>query len=544
MNGTAMRVMRAFKRTFTSMTTSTPQFVIANLLRDSLAAPATADMSYNPVGNVISGVTSFGVTDRTKYERARLLASGGAFSFGHIYGENADDIKASIKGELSRANILKDRKGAVKAMKALWQHWQDIQNSAENANRMAAFQQAEEAGKGKLYAAFQARDIMDFSGMGAYPAIRFLIDTVPFLNARIQGLDKLYRSGVKPTAKVVWNMLGRGEATGDDRQAAARFMTVVGALSLATVALYLHNKDDDEFKRVPDWMRDSYWWFRVGESAYLIPKPFEVGAIATLAERLAEQGVDDEATGGLFAERLGFMLMNTFSFSPIPQIAQPVLDVYANRDSFTGRNIETMGMERLSPSNRVASDTSYIARGVGVAMEGVFGADSGLALSPVQLDYLVSGYWGQMGAWAFGLTDVAVNTMIGHETPARAYYEYQPIRRFYRDLGAPESDKYTQLFYESLREAQRLNADIKAMRDDGRLADAEELKSESAGLLSIRLKLERANRRLAALNAQIRQVEKSDLSADEKRRRIDLLKVRRQQLVDKVIPVIKKADQP
>jgi hypothetical protein len=74
MNGTAMRVMRAFKRTFTSMTTSTPQFVIANLLRDSLAAPATADMSYNPVGNVISGVT-----DRTKYERARLLASGGAF---------------------------------------------------------------------------------------------------------------------------------------------------------------------------------------------------------------------------------------------------------------------------------------------------------------------------------------------------------------------------------------------------------------------------------------------------------------------------------
>lgn len=542
MNGTAMKVMRAFKRTFTSLTTSTPQFVVANLIRDSLAAPSTADISFNPVKNVGAGIKNFGVFDRGGYERARLLASGGAFSFGHVYGEHADEIKASINGELSRAQVLKDPKGMWGLLKSGWQRWQDIQNSAENANRMSAFMQAEKAGKGKLYAAFQARDIMDFSGMGAYPAMRFLIDTVPFLNARIQGLDKLYRSGVKPTAKVVWNMLGRGEVTGNEKQAAARFMTVVGALSLASMALYLNNKDDEEFKKAPDWMRDTYWWIRSGDDVYLIPKPFEVGAISTLTERLLEQVVDDKATGELFAERLFHMLFQTFSFSPIPQVMQPALDVYANRDSFTGRDIETMGMERLSPSNRVRSDTTYIAKWAGDASEAVLGSDSGFTLSPVQIDYLIAGYLGQVGAWGFASADVLVNTVTGHERPASNWYEYQPVRRFYRNLNNPSSGKHEELFYEALRESSRLYADLRQYQEIGDAVAAEELREDNRDLLAIRKRLNKAQRQLSSVNRQIRQIERSDaMSGEEKRRRIDLLKMRRSQIVERVTPLIEKA---
>ncbi|MFL0806741.1 MAG: hypothetical protein K6L60_05590 [Oceanobacter sp.] len=538
MNNAAMKVMRGFKRMFTNFTTSTPQFIIANAIRDSLSAIATTDLKTNPVGNMASGIKAFGVLDRHGYQRARLMASGGAFSFGHAYGEDAESIRISIDGELRRAKIIRDAKGVTGLLKSGWDRWQDVSNSAENANRMSAFNQAEEAGKGKLYAAFQARDLMDFSGMGAWPAIRFMIDTVPFLNARIQGLDKLYRSGVKPTSKVVWSMLGRGEASGSDKQAAARFMSVVGALSVASIALYLHNKDDEEFQKAPDWMKDTYWWIRSGDDLYLVPKPFEVGAIATMAERLVEQAVDDKATGKLFAERMGHMMTSTFAFNPMPQIAQPLLDIYSNKDAFTGRDIETMGQQRLSPSNRVSGRTSEFAQGMGVGTEYLFGADSKLTLSPVQIDHLIGGYFGQIGTWAVGLADVGVRALAGEERPHSHWYEYQPVRRFYRDLNAPDPGKYQTLFYESLREAAQIQADIRHFREAGELVEAAKLANDNKELMSIRRRLGRTQRQLSRINAQIRQVERGQLSAEEKRRKLDLLKLRKEQLIKKVQPLL------
>ena len=541
MNGTAMKTMRWFKRIFTNMTTSTPQFLVANLLRDSLSSIAVADLKYNPIGNVASGIKSFGVLDKSKYERARLLATGGAFSFGHVYGEDADSIRYYIDGEMRRADIIRDPKSLLKAglkpVQAAWDKWQDVSNSFENANRMAAFQQAEGAGKGKLYAAHQSRDMMDFSGIGAWPAVRFLVDVVPFMNARLQGLDKLYRAGVKPTTKVVMNALGVGDvnASLSEKKAAARFMAVVGALSMATMALYLRNKDDEEYQKLEDWHKDSYWWFRVPgtEHVMTIPKPFEVGAIATLVERLLEQAVDDEATGKLFAERLGHMLTSTFAFTVIPQAIQPALDVYANKDNFTGRQIETMGQQRLSPSQRTNDRTSAAAELLGDGMEGLLGADSSYTLSPVQIDHLIGGYFGQVGAWVVGHGDIIRNSLSDNERPAKHWYEYQPIRRFYKNLGDPQHDKQQTLFYEALRNSSRIYADLNQLRVDKDMGTANDLKTNNKELLLIRKRLSRVSRRLTAINARIKRIKaNSSLSADEKRRETDLLRLRKNALIE------------
>ena len=540
MNGAAMKTMRWFKRIFTNMTTSTPQFLVANLLRDSLSSMAVADLKFNPVGNVASGIKSFGVLDKTKYERARLLATGGAFSFGHIYGEDADSIRYYIDGEMRRADIVRDPAGllkhGLKPVQAAWDKWQDVSNSFENANRMAAFKQAEASGKGKLYAAHQSRDMMDFSGIGAWPAVRFLVDVVPFLNARLQGLDKLYRAGVKPTTKVVMNALGVGDVSASlsEKKAAARFMAVVGALSMATMALYLRNQDDEEYQKLEDWHKDSYWWFRVGDNAITIPKPFEVGAIATLTERLLEQAVDDKATGKLFAERLGHMISSTFAFSPIPQMIQPTIDVYANKDSFTGRQIETMGQQRLSPSMRTTDRTTAAAEILGKGMEAVLGADSSYTLSPIQIDYLIGGYLGQVGAWAVSHGDILRNTLSDNERPAKHWYEYQPIRRFYKNLGDPHYDKQQSLFYDALRDSSRIYADLQQLRTDKDGEGASELKSENKELLSIRKQLSRTARRLSVLNARIKRIKANEsIGSDEKRRQIDLLQVRKNALVER-----------
>jgi len=419
-------------------------------------------------------------------------------------------------------------------LRAGWAWWNDVNNATENLNRAAIYSQNQESGQ--LRAAFESRDLIDFSAHGAWPAVRILIDIVPFLNARIQGLDKIYRSGVQPGTSVLREVFGGKKANATDKQAAGRFWAVTGAVVAATVALYLHNQDDEEYQKLEDWQKDTYWFFRAGDQAFFIPKPFEVGAIATMAERITEQFADDQATGALFRERMAHMMTDTFSFSLVPQMMQPALDVYANYDAFTQRPIEGMGMERLSPELRKRSSTSKAGEWISGALNSTVGAlgnpeTNPLALSPVQVDHLIGGYLGQVGSWVASSGDVAWRAASGQEAPAQRWYEYQPVRRFYKNLG--DEDRYTKygtIFYEGLREAGRAHADVKELREMGRLADAAERAESNRDLLALRLPLNRAQRRLTRVNKRIDIIRKSDIDGELKRQRIDRLRAVKNQI--------------
>lgn len=534
MNSTMMQAMRQMKRIFTVGVTATPQFQVANLMRDSMQAVATSPVSKNAFDNIIKG----GMAYRDAKIKAKMMASGGSFHFGHVYGSSPDEIRAQmakVRSETFTINNLKDMKQGMNRLMAPWQKWTEFNNFTENINRARIYEQ-NASERGELYANFQARDLIDFGARGAWPAIRILTDIVPFLNARIQGLDKIYRSGIKPGTNVVAAAFGYGQAGVSDKQAAARFWAVAGAMSLASVALYLNNREEEEFKKLEDWQKDSYYHFFFGDTHIQIPKPFEVGAITTLAERITEQFVDDEATGDLFAKRLGHMLTQTFSFSPVPQAVQPMLDVYSNRDAFTGRPIESMGMDRMSPELRRRESTTRLATGISGALNATIGGigdpdDNPFALSPVQVDHLIGGYFGQLGSWGAGAIDVAWNTAIGKEAPAKRWYEYQPVRRFYRNLGNEDIyTKYGTVFYDGLREAQRAHTDMRELREMGRLEEAQSLARNKGDLLRLRPALNRVQSRLRTITQQIEETQRSGLSAEEKRQRIDRYRAIRNQI--------------
>jgi hypothetical protein len=530
MNGTAMKVMRGFKRLFTNMTTITPQFMVANLIRDSLQAVATNDISKNVFANVIGGTRSY--NDETI--KAQMMAAGASFNFGHLYGSNPDELRAQLTRDMRGVNLIDGPKAIPDALRNGWAWWNDVNNAAENINRAAIFTQNEDLGK--LKAAFESRDLIDFSANGAWPAVRILIDIVPFLNARIQGLDKIYRSGVKPGASVLKGLFGGDAAGVTDKQSAGRFWSVTGALAIATMMLYLHNQDDEEYRKLEDWQKDTYWFVRFGDQGYFIPKPFEVGAISTIVERITEQFVDDEATGELFRKRLLSMLTDTFSFSPIPQAVQPLLDIYSNYDAFTERPVESMGMDRLSPELRKRASTSKIGEWGSQILNATIGGigtpeTNPFALSPVQMDHLIGGYFGQVGTWVTGAGDVAWRFATGNEKPAQRWYEYQPIRRFYKSLG--DEDRYTKygtVFYKGMREAARAHADVKELREAGRLADAAEVVKDKQEMLRIRTQLNRAQSDLRKINRRIDVIRRSDQPAGLKRQRIDRLRAIKNQI--------------
>ncbi len=523
-----MKLMRSFKRVFTNFTTASPQFIAANLIRDTLQAAATSEVSGNVAKNVYQGAKAYRIFNKDSRARAKMLASGGAFSFGHVYGEDADALKVQINGELRRASVIKDPAQALGVVRKIWEKYQDIGDGFENVNRAAVYEQNED--KGQLYAAFKSRDLMDFSQRGMNPVITFLIDTVPFLNARIQGLDKLYRSGAKPIAKVL-----SGKGTKADKQAAARFSVVTGALTLATMALYLMNKDDEDYRALEDWQKDSYWFVKVGDHAFFIPKPFEVGAIATMAERGLEQLIDDQAKPELFLERFGHMLSDTFSFNPVPHIARPLLDIKANKDQFTGRPIESMSMERLSPSLRSRTNTSDPAKWVSAGLESTvgaaFGNDSMGVLSPVQVDYLVRNYLGWLGERAVAVTDSTSKLARGFDEPTKEWHEYQPMRRFYRDLSKPQYTKYQTEFYEGLKEVNRLYADVRKLQELGQVDDAQAIIREHGSKLRLRKALAKRQRQLSMLTSRMKMIKQGGLPAETKRQRLDVLQQRKNQLV-------------
>lgn len=513
-NNPAMKVGRAFKRFFTQMTTITPQFVVANAIRDTLQALGTSPVGANPAANIAKGAMTY----MNSYKRGRMLASGGAFSFGHVYGSSPEDIKKSLSGDLGRMNIRQGAAVVPTAIVTAWRKWNDATSVAENINRAAIWER--NVGGNKLKAAFEARDLLDFSAQGDAVLVRILADLVPFMNARLQGLDKLYRSGIRTGAKTI-----AGKASRAERQAFARFATVVAALSLVSMALYLRSKDDDDYRELEDWQRDTYWPIKIGDSMFFIPKPFEVGVIATMSERLLEQFVDPTAGGDKFAERLAHALGETFAMNPIPQALMPIAEVSTNRDFFTNRPIENIGMQRRSPSLRTRPDTTAFSETVSRGLEAAFGDDSMVTLSPVQLDHLISGYIGQVGTYAFSSADVLWRTMQGRENAAKRWYEYQPMRRFYRNLTDETSyTRYSTMFYDALKESNRLYSDVRHLQEIGDVERAQSLVKEGGDKLAMRKALNRAQRRLSGINKRIRDIRLDpEMDGETKRQELDRL---------------------
>jgi hypothetical protein len=537
LNNPVMKAGRWFKRMFTTLTTTTPQFLVATTIRDNISSMATNPVSFNPVKNFAQGAMTYG----DNWNKARMMASGASFSFGHIYGSNPDDLRAGLTRTMRVGEIISDvrmvprkLKGAWRKLTGAWRKWMDVNNFAENIHRSAIWKQNQE--RGKLKAAFEARDLVDYSAGGGALLTRMAIDLIPFLNARIQGQDRLYRAGIKPGAKV---LTGKGSKA--DAKAFGRFAAVLGAVSVFGILNYLRNWDDEEYRKLEDWQRDTYWVIRVGDGMFFIPKPFDVGVIANMIERLAEQFVDPAVGGDKFAERLGHALVHTFGVSPTQiQMTKGLYELAVNENTFTGRPIENMAMQRLSPSLRYEHNTLESAKVLSSIMEGTFSVfgdkAADMALSPLQIEHLVRSYLGQVGYYAVAQADTLYrSTVLGETNAARRWYEYQPIRRFYKNTT--DADNYTRygtVFYESLRQAERLNADVNRLVELGELEKARGKVEDNAHTLAMRQVLNRTQRSLSEINREMKRIQRSNMSPQDKRMELDRMRDMRNTMLEAI----------
>lgn len=514
-------VARDFKNILQFGVTLSPAFKVNNLIRDSVSAMAVTELNKNPIANVLNGVSIFNKNDPTYIS---ALAGGAIFNFGTAYeGDQSKLIKRLIEKGINRDTILDTPDRIRKGLRMAWDKYQDWGNASESANRLALYKQLRDKGMSHLEATYQARDLLDFSMQGSWPAFRLVTQVVPFMNARIQGLYKLGRDGVIPTSRVLYNVATGKEIEGTDKQKAEAFGLVTGAVMLASMALYLSFKDDEEYQKRDEWDRDNFWWFKLPgmDVALRVPKPFEIGAFGTLTERILEQVVDEGAEGKQFTDALTRMLGDTFALNPTPQMVKPLLDLYANKDSFTGAPIESAGLERLSKQERVNDNTSALAIALG-GISTVF--PEKFQLSPVQVDYAIKGYFGWLGGLASTTSTYAVMPFKEGSYPDTKWIDRASLG-LARDLPSNQA-RYVTAFYENGKEINQAYADMRHYAEVGDAEKVEKILEEKGDKIALAKFYDKTAKNMSEIRKQIRVV-MADTTMDgaAKREEIDRMKM-------------------
>lgn len=505
-----MRLFRGAKKLLTKAVTADPAFMVANFLRDTLSTFVVSDANLTPVLDAAKGFRKALKDDPALID---IMAAGGGG--GGFYHQTPAETRKHLAYQLKAMEDDKFRGTILNSPSKIWSFWQKIGGAAENANRIAIFERVLAAGGTKAEAVHQAQDILNFTQRGDFAVMRFLTEVVPFMNARIQGLDRLYRG-----------------AKQDPRGFMLKGMMLAGA----SMALLAVNGDEEEYDELPEWDKDTYWHFFVGpkdasghsEHHFRLPKPFEVGAIfGTIPERMA-MTLSGKGSGKLLADRMGRMFLDTFALDPTPQLVKPIVEQYANRVAFTGRPIVGLGLSNLMPEGQYNPWTSTTMREIAQLMPDWAPA---WLRSPVRLESAMRGYVGTIGMYVLSASDMVVRESGDYPAPPeRTLGDVPVIKRFVRDR-IPVSTKYGNQFYDMVTQANEVYRTIKQYRQQGRFVEARELLSENRGKLGARKLLNRNRNKITSINNRIKLIyDNRKMSPGEKRRRIDKLVQEKQRL--------------
>ncbi|CAI1616440.1 Antirestriction protein [Serratia quinivorans] len=517
-NSAFMKAARQAKKVLTIGTTSMPDFIVRNFLRDSLHSWAINKDGFKAVTDSFRGFNKALKTDDSLID---MMFAGATFGGGYSNVYDPASTARSIRGVLRRkgytdsqikefeSSIVKSGKDVMDKLGAGLEKYRHLSEAAENANRLATYEAAIKSGKGKAQAAFESRDLMDFSMMGASKIMINLSDMLPFFNARMQGLSKL------------------GRAIKSDPQGVLKRGGMITAASLALLAL---NWDDPRYEELPDWDKDSYWHFFLPGGLHIrMPKPFEFGTFfATMPERLV-RALDGKDSAGKFGKLVAHNFMEMMAFNPIPQVAMPIAEAYVNYDFFKGGPIENMADSNLIAGARYNDQTSLLMREIGEATN----------LSPKMLDHIIQGYTGSLGAYVMGATNIMMRGMQDNgETASMRLDEMPVIKSLLRGYGddPAKSTQFSEDFYRMMTQVNQINSTINSYRKQGRIEDAQELQAENRDKLSQRKGLTATQTELRQLNNRIELVRIDRiLTAEQKRERIDRFMAQRNKLVQQAV---------
>jgi uncharacterized protein (UPF0147 family) len=416
-----MRTLGAFSNILRKSVTILPPFALKQVTDDVQRAMLTSGVK-NPGALLRMSLANFGKLAVAELRGIQhpIVKEFGALGLTGEYDFEQGKPAVSLLKDLG----YRERKVAgSKALGTILHRLDGITRASDLAVRKAIYDQTlKESNQDQLLAQTRAREFINFRRRGASEIVAVGTATIPFFNAYVQGMDVLYRAA---SGKDSSSSVGRAQA----RQLFwSRAVTVAGLSAMYALIA----GDDDDYKDMDLRTRNGNWILPGG---YKIPVPGELGAIfkvipETVIEYLRRSGTPEEQTA-LEAIRASAKYMAEQYIErtvPIPQAVKPLIEAWTNYSFFTGRELEGIYQKQQDPSMRTTSKTSELAQAISNFSRDVIGVD---AVSPIQIDNMLNGYFGSTAALVTMTTDSLLNpTRIDrplHKYALLSNYMYDPI---------------------------------------------------------------------------------------------------------------------
>lgn len=342
----------------------TPEFIgVTNPLRDNITAVINTKNGFIPIVDYISGLFS---TIKQDKDFKDWMSAGGYNAFVVAM----DRVGRQKKLEEITTPLVENFK-TLNPIEFL----QSASIITEAATRLGEYKRAIKKGKTPIQAAWESKEVTtNFAKHGLW--LKSLDNVTAFLRANTQGRYRLYKTL---------------------KNNPIRSAMVITSLMLGSVGIWLLNQDDPEFREIPREMKDIFWFFKIGNNKFKIPKP----DIAQMFVNPIEYYLDYKEHLG---ENLGKMTANLVSSvlpgdllkgGYIPTAIKPIIENFFNRSLFFGGQIVPENELKVHPRYRELTNTSEIINWFSKILPDQF------IIHPEKFQNLARGWAGSLAGYVF-----------------------------------------------------------------------------------------------------------------------------------------------
>ena len=494
--------------------TRMPPYILRQLYRDPMAASFTAGLNYGPFTAVAKAGKEFIASSRGDSKTNAELIKKGLVQSG-IYTGDPDDMSAFA------LQLASGKDGnAINNFLAMLDR---AAIRADSSTRALVYDNAIANGLSEVEADMMVMESMNFYKRGLSPTVQYANRLIPFMNAQIQGLNVLYKAA---TGKMPFN---------EQQQIKRKFYNNALLLFATGFAYAMAMEDDETFKNAKP--RDKYTNFFVNlpgvDEAVKIAIPYEAGWFFSAAVA-AVDAVKEETDGKQQLTAIRDMFLGAvpgYSSKFVPQAVKPLFEVFTNKSFFSGNAIESQSLQGKTPDQRFNASTTETAKMLAELIPGI---------SPIQIDYLMKAYFGAAPILAMSAAGSLFEKEGATEKPTQRLSQNAVFgSMFQRKFGGADAD----VVYKLAQEATQVQTSFNSLKKTGNPEDMREYFEEHRAELAAAPAARKFISNMSKLKTQEDIItNRSNLSAEEKRQRLDNLDETRQTIAKQYMQTIKKIE--
>jgi hypothetical protein len=488
-----------------------PDFAVPNFFRDTMQASFLNKVGFVPIQDSLIGMFKIITKGNNKKAMAmykKYVKSGGMQST-LLAVDRPNLFDGKVYDILSKGPVRNADKGMLAPLRALTRLSEEMTRFRifEKTYRKAIDKGLTER-QALERAGFEARNLLDYAKRGTLG--NNINRLVPFWNARVQGLTRLY------------------EAFRDNP---GRTTAMIGAyVVIPTLTFYMLNYDDPDYKEQPEWLKQNYYYFKIFDKQFRFPKPFEVG---TLVSSIVEKTLDYIRTNepqefDRFAK--DFFINNAKGFYPIPTVVRPFIENFMDYSFFRDAPIIPKSLDKnLLQKFYYTEYTSETFKLYSKIINGLVGDDSFLATKPLHAENVFRSWTGGLGRYLIDIMDfVLVKGKIIDDPikPTDTLSKIPVVRAFdVRDVPG-YSAKSLVRFFEEYEDIQKILSSMDFAFKQGNLEEYAKLKAtlkvDEAVIVQYRESIRELDKKIRQIYNTKELADGTIITADEKRELIDM----------------------